>query len=414
MNWLYTLGIRFYGMILWIAQFFVPKAKSWIEGRKNFWSRLPDVQHKDVYWFHCASLGEFDQGLPLMNRLKAENPNLFLLVTFFSPSGFEHYHKRQHAADFVCYLPLDTRSNARKFIRHFKPSHVFFVKYEFWTNYIAEAKNSGAKVYSVSALFREDHRFFKWYGGQFRETLRQIDYFFVQNQSSLQLLKSIGIGNAVLCGDTRFDRVIENRKNVQPDEKIKRFLNEKKAFVVGSCWPEDESLLQNLILKEIGLPVIMAPHDISENHLLQIEKRFGDHIVRYSQWNGEMGKRILLIDSIGKLANAYSYGKIAYVGGGFSGGLHNILEPAVFGLPVIFGPRHKRFPEAQTFIDAGVGFAVSTEQELNQAWSFILAHEAELSIKTENLVKESTGATEKILDFLASGMPHREAATNSI
>lgn len=402
MGLLYALGIRLYGTMLWIAQFFVPKAKSWIDGRKNFWSRLPETGNADVYWFHCASLGEFDQGLPLMNRLKAENPDIFLLVTFFSPSGFEHFHKRKHAADFVCYLPLDTRSNARKFISHFKPSHVFFVKYEFWANYIAEAKRSGARVYSVSALFREDHRFFKWYGETFRKTLRKIDYFFVQNQSSLKLLQSIGITNAILCGDTRFDRVIENRNNLQPDEKIERFLAGKKAFVIGSCWPEDEILLKDLIQEKGHLPIIMAPHDISESHLQQIEKLFGSQLMRYSQWNGETGKSILLIDSIGKLANAYSYGRIAYVGGGFSGKLHNILEPAVFGLPVIFGPKHKRFPEAQTFIDAGVGFAVSTTQELKETWSYILANEPALSQKTALLVQESTGATQKIMDFLKS------------
>lgn len=399
MNLLYTLGIRIYGLILWIAQFFNPKAKSWIEGRKHFWERLPLVQNREVYWFHCASLGEFDQGLPLMNRLKADNPDIFLLVTFFSPSGFEHYHKRQHLADFVCYLPLDTKANARKFIAHFKPTKVFFIKYEFWTNYISAAKNSGAKVYSVSALFRKDHRFFKWYGGQFRETLRKIDYFFVQNQSSLDLLKSIGIQQAVLCGDTRFDRVIENSRNVQADEKIQLFLQGKKAFVVGSSWPQDEELLQQLILKT-DFPVIIAPHDISENHLQQIEKRFGENMVRYSVWDGSTANKILLIDSIGKLANAYSYGSIAYVGGGFSGSLHNILEPAVFGLPVIFGPKHKRFPEAQTFIDAGVGFAVETAEELEKSWQFILENGEVLSAKTKLLVAESTGATDRIVAYL--------------
>lgn len=401
MNLIYTLGIWFYGLMLRIAQFFNPKAKSWIDGRKDFWQRLPEIKDQDVYWFHCASLGEFDQGLPLMDRLKEEDPDIFLLVTFFSPSGFEHYHKRKHRADYVCYLPLDTKSNARKFIRHFRPSHVFFVKYEFWANYISEAKQSGAKVYSVSALFRKDHRFFKWYGGQFRVTLRMIDYFFVQNQSSLQLLESIGINHATLCGDTRFDRVIENRRNVQPDELIERFLQGRKAFVVGSSWPEDEDLLENLIqAKSPEIPVIIAPHDISENHLQQIERRFGEAMVRYSAWNGEKGKDILLIDSIGKLANAYSYGRIAYVGGGFSGGLHNILEPAVFGLPIIFGPKHKRFPEAQAFIDAGAGFSVSGQEELDHAWKFILSDEAELSKRTKALVEESTGASERIMAFL--------------
>ena len=403
MAFLYSAGIRIYGFILWIAQFFNAKAKSWIEGRKNFRAKLPDTGNREVYWFHCASLGEFDQGLPLMNRLKEENPGLFLLVTFFSPSGFEHYHKRKHSADFVCYLPLDTRSNANMFISHFKPSRVFFIKYEFWGNYIFTAKRHGAEVYSVSALFRENHRFFKWHGSYFRKILRRIDYFFVQDRSSLELLASIGIKNAVLCGDTRFDRVIENKQHATGDALIESFLKGNKAFIVGSSWPEDEELLESFILRESEyIPVIIAPHDISENHLQQIEKRFGDRIARYSRWEQNSGARILLIDSIGKLANAYRFGEIAYVGGGFSGSLHNILEPAVFGLPVIFGPKHKRFPEGQRFIDAGVGFAVSDSEELFRAWGYIRENRAGLSDAIEMLVAESTGATEKIVQFLKS------------
>jgi 3-deoxy-D-manno-octulosonic-acid transferase len=399
MNLLYTFGIRIYGCILWIAQFFNPKAKSWIQGRKDFWNQLPKIENQTVYWFHCASLGEFDQGLPLMNQLKSENPSIYILVTFFSPSGFENYQKRNHSADFVCYLPLDTKSNARKFIQHFKPQKVFFIKYEFWTNYILEAKKINAKVYSISALLRADHRFFKWYGNQFRTTLRQIDYFFVQNQTSLDLLKSIDINQAILSGDTRFDRVIENKENVQKDPVLEEFLIGKKAFVIGSSWPEDEDLLKNLVLK-IQFPTIIAPHDISENHLLQIEKKFGKSIIRYSKWQSDSSEKIILIDSIGKLANAYSYGRLAYVGGGFSGSLHNILEPAVFGLPIIFGPKHKRFPEAQTFIGAGIAFSVSNENELQSAFDQILENEIELKTKTGELVLASKGATRKIIDFL--------------
>jgi len=399
---LYLLGIRLYGAALWLASFFNPKAKSWIVGRRDFWSRLPETKGREVYWFHCASLGEFDQGLPLMNLLKAENPDLFLLVTFFSPSGYEHYHKRKHAADFVCYLPLDTRSNARRFLQHFQPAKVFFIKYEFWVNYIAAAQQSGASIYSVSALFREDHRFFKWYGGIFRKTLRRIDHFFVQNERSMQLLQQIGITQATLCGDTRFDRVIENKRNVQEDAVITAFLGGRKAFVLGSSWPEDEELLEKLVLENCSaMPVIIAPHDISEAHLKSIEKRFAPHLVRYSDWGQRTGHfSILLIDSIGKLANAYSYGQLAYVGGGFSGSLHNILEPAVFGLPVIFGPKHKRFPEGELFIEAGVGFSVATPEELADSWKYIRAHEAELKQKTAGLVAASTGATRKILDYL--------------
>lgn len=399
MNLLYSLGIRIYGAILWLAQFFNPKAKSWVVGRKNFWERLPRIENQEVYWFHCASLGEFDQGLPLINKLKYNNPSIYILVTFFSPSGFENYHKRKNSADFVCYLPLDTKANAHKFIQHFKPAKVFFIKYEFWTNYISEAKKSNAKVYSISALFRADHRFFKWYGGQFRETLRKIDYFFVQNESSLKLLQSIDINQATLTGDTRFDRVIENKENVQKDSVLEAFTQNNKAFVIGSSWPEDEDLMQQLILAS-KLPIIIAPHDISESHLTQIEQKFEQKTVRYSNWNADSNKNIIILDSIGKLANAYSYGQIAYVGGGFSGSLHNILEPAVFGLPVIFGPKHKRFPEAQTFVDAVVGFSVANGEELNLAYQTILQNIEELKIKTSNLVLESKGATQKIIDFL--------------
>jgi 3-deoxy-D-manno-octulosonic-acid transferase len=402
MYFLYMLGIRLYGCILRIASLFNPKAKSWVAGRTGFWRKLPVINSREVYWFHCASLGEFDQGLPLMNRLKSDNPDIFVLVTFFSPSGYEHYHKRQHTADFVCYLPLDTRRNARRFIQHFQPKQVFFIKYEFWVNYIAAAQKSGAAIYSVSALFRADHRFFRWYGGIFRKTLRQIDHFFVQNTRSLELLRTIHITNATLCGDTRFDRVIENKRNVQADEVIADFLQGRKAFVLGSTWREDEDFLEKLVLKQCqSIPVIIAPHDISEAHLKSIEKRFAPQLVRYSQWQQGGGPfSILLIDSIGKLANAYSYGRVAYVGGGFSGNLHNILEPAVFGLPVIFGPKHKRFPEGEMFIDAGVGFSVATPEELANSWAYILDNEATLREKTAALVANSTGATQRILDYL--------------
>ena len=399
---LYRLAIKSYGAAIWLAQVFNPKAKSWIAGRKNIWETFPKLNQEEVYWFHCASLGEFDQGLPLMNRLKEENPSIFILVTFFSPSGYEHYHKRKHPADFVCYLPLDTPENARRFIQHFKPTNVFFIKYEFWKNYIAAAKNQGAKIYSVSAIFRDNHRFFGNFKAYFQKVLKQFDFFFVQNQRSVDLLSGIGINNVMLVGDTRFDRVIQNKKNVEADIYIERFLNNKKAFIVGSSWPEDEQLLQNLILDySKDFPVIIAPHDISEKHLTSIEKLFENKIIRYSELSEhEVFPPILLMNSIGKLANAYSYGNVAYVGGGFSGSLHNILEPAVFGLPVIFGPKHSRFPEGQQFIDEGIGFSVTTDEELMNAWKYIHEHLEILSEKTENYVHQSEGATQKIVEFL--------------
>lgn len=400
MAFLYTLGIRFYGIVLFVASWFVPKAKSWVEGRKNWRSKLPVLpENRPVFWFHCASLGEFDQGLPVMNLLREKNPDIYLLVTFFSPSGMEHYHKRSHSADFVCYLPLDTPTNARDFVRHFKPQKTFFVKYEFWIHYILEAKRSGSQMISISAIFREDHRFFKPWGSYFRKALHAFDQFFVQTEKSKNLLASIGIDRTLLVGDTRFDRVIENKKNVQADPILSEFTQGKKAFVIGSSWSSDEELLASL-LNKIEQPIVVAPHDISESHLIEIEKRFAGQCVRYSVWKSDSTAKILLIDCIGKLANAYSYGEVAYVGGGFSGSLHNILEPAVFGLPVLFGPKHTRFPEAEQFIENGIGFSVTTPEELFQQWQFIQQNKQELAFKTSDFVESQSGASQKIISWL--------------
>lgn len=401
MRLLYTVGIYLYGALLFVAQFFSPKAKEWIKGRQNFWSQLPPMSAANVIWFHCASLGEFDQGLPLMKTLKLNDPNAFLLVTFFSPSGMNHYHKRNHPADFVCYLPLDTPSNARKFLKHFQPSEAYFVKYEFWANYIFEAKKKQVKLYSVSAIFREKQIYFKPLGAFFRRVLKQIDYFFVQTNTSLELLKSIGITKAIYVGDTRFDRVLENKANVTPDGILEVFTKGKKALVLGSTWPDDERMIaQSALLKNDEFKLIIAPHEIHENHLSSIEQLFEGNCIRYSQFTESSSASILILDSIGKLANAYSYGKIAYVGGGFSGNLHNILEPAVFALPVIFGPKHSRFPEAETFLNAGVGFSVATPETFDRAFSQIQNNYSELSTKISTLVKESAGASERISVFI--------------
>lgn len=399
MSLLYSFSIRLLVVAIYVAQWFNPKAAKWIAGRKNFWSSLPEMNKTlKVVWFHCASLGEFDQGLPLMNRIKEEDPSVFLLVSFFSPSGFENYHKRKHCIDFACYLPADTPQNARKFVDYFNPAQCFFVKYEFWCNYILAAKKSGSSVYSVCAIFRPNHRFFKWYGSFFRYTLRQMNHFFVQNQQSIDLLHSIGIQECTIVGDMRFDRVIENKKQVSKDEVVELFLGGQKAFIVGSSWPVDEDFLQDTILtysKEHK--VIIAPHQIGESHLLEIEKRFGENIIRYAavQENKTL-PNILLIDSIGKLANLYQYGFFAYIGGGFTGSLHNILEPGVFGLPVIFGPKHSRFPEGELFIGKGVGFSLSDASQLENTIRFIEDKHDDLRQKLEVLVLEQSGAAGKI------------------
>ena len=397
MHLLYNIGVGTYGVAIRIASLFVPKAKKWISGRKNWRNTLPDTGTKEVIWFHCASLGEFDQGLPLMNEIKSKNPTIFLLVTFFSPSGFEHYQKRENNADYVCYLPLDTPSNARKFIQHFSPSKSFFVKYEFWGNYILEAKKNNSKIYNVSGIFRPKQRFFKWHGGFFRKILKQFDHFFVQNESSKNLLNSIDVTKVSITGDSRFDRVIENREKAKDNKIIKSFKADDELLIVGSSWPADESVILPWI-NQSTKKVLIAPHQVDDKHVEQIISGISRKVARYSflKESSIMDFDVLILDTIGQLASAYKYGTLAYVGGGFSGSLHNILEPAVFGLPVILGPKHTRFPEAQAFIDGGFGFSIETTTQFEKAFETILTDLKSIGDKERSFVESSAGASERI------------------
>ena len=394
---LYNFSIRAYTLLLWLIQCFHPKAKAWIKGREHYWEKLPTIpENTSIYWFHCASLGEFDQGIPVMNLVKERNPTCKILVTFFSPSGMEHYHKRKHVADFVYYLPIDTKKNARKLLNHFNPKAVYFVKYEFWLNYIFEINKQKIPLYSISCILRPSQIFFKWYGGLFRKGLKSFNYFYVQNEETSILLHKIGIHNVRITGDTRFDKVIENKKSVVQDLIIEDFLQGKKALILGSSWNVEEQLLYRYFTKD-STKIILAPHDISENHLISIEKLFQNEIIRYSKYTDQKDKSILLVDCIGKLANAYSYGKIAFIGGGFTGKLHNTLEPVVFGLPVIFGPLHTKFPEAQQFINAGIGFSIKTQEELARIIEYIESNLQELQAKCILEIENSKGAADKIM-----------------
>jgi len=399
MHFLYNSGIRLYELAIRTAALFNPKAKNWVEGRKDYFEHLPKIpSDQKVIWFHCASLGEFDMALPVMNLIKERHPSIFLLVTFFSPSGMEHYNKRKHQVNLAVYLPSDKPSNAEKFIKHFHPDKVFFVKYEFWSNYIFEAKKQNVQVFSLCSIFREDHRFFKWYGGFFRKTLKEVDFFYTQNETSTLLLADIGITNFMTSGDTRFDRVIENKKSLESNPRIEAFLKDEKTIIIGSSWPEDEAIVISYILQNPNKKFIIAPHNIDEAHVNSIETKLSNLTERFTENNG--GKNVLILNTIGHLASAYSYGEIAYVGGGFSGNLHNILEPAVFGLPVLFGPKFKRFPEASQFIHLGIGFSVKTSEEFTSALTEIYKNLPAISEKTSNTVTKNTGASVKILDHL--------------
>lgn len=405
MKLLYVAGIRFYAFVLRIASLFHPKAKDWVAGRKQLWKSLPNVSEKEVFWFHCASLGEFDQGLPVMNLLRKEQPNAFILVTFFSPSGYNHYHKRTNSVDFVCYIPLDTAKNAKRFVRHFKPKSAFFIKYEFWTNHILQLKKNNAKIYSISTSLRASQHYFKGYGGFFRNTLKQFDYFFAQNQTTVNLLNSIDVKNVLLTGDTRFDRVIENKQLLTENSLIKKFVgNSPSVFIAGSTWQKDEELLSELIHSNRFEKYIIAPHNVDEAHIQTLLKTIQQPVSRYSL--GETESNILVIDTIGQLASAYSYASIAYVGGGFSGNLHNILEPAIFGIPVVFGPKFSRYPEAQSFIDEGIGFSVSTQEELNTELDFLMQNRAQLAEKSIQFVEKNRGASKKIMESVFNSNFH--------
>ncbi len=394
MRFFYAIGMGVLYSMLWLASLFNAKAKKWISGRKKRITDFPVPEGKQVAWFHCASLGEFDQGLPVMNAYKERFPDAFLLVTFFSPSGMEFYNKRKHQVDLACYLPLDTRSNARKFIRHFRPKHVFFVKYEFWYNHLLAAKQSGASVYGVSSLFRPTHRFFKWYGGFFRSALRLFDHFYVQDKRSADLLASIGIASVTISGDTRYDRMWAVRESNPVNPVLEQFKGNEPVLILGSSWPVDEALFVphlERLTKEFKL--IVAPHDISENHVTDIVGKFGSSVQRYTTFDDPVA-RVLVMDTIGQLTAAYRYADVAYIGGGFTGKLHNILEPGAFGLPVIIGPHHERFPEAQLFIDRGVAVSITDDSSLVTVIQSLMSNKVTVAEELERIFSENRGAAQ--------------------
>jgi len=392
MTQLYSSGIRVLYFLMLLASAFNTKAKKWIAGQRAGLNGFKIPSDRQVVWFHCASLGEFDQGLPVMNAYKKQFPDAFLLVTFFSSSGMDFYNKRQHSVDLACYLPLDTKSKATDFMQRFHPDHVFFVKYEFWYNHLLAAKKSGAAVYGVSSLFRPTHRFFKWYGGFFRKALRLFDHFYVQDERSRKLLVSIGITQVTLSGDTRYDRMLAVKAANQQNEIIAAFKGEENLLILGSSWPVDEALFYPL-LDELTATykIIIAPHDVSENHVGGIVSAAGNSVQRYTTFSDKEA-RILILDTIGQLTSAYRYADITYIGGGFTGKLHNILEPGAFGIPVIFGPKHERFPEAQLFIDRGVAVSINEQTDLKAVLAGLWEKRAIIQEELETIFNENRGA----------------------
>ena len=396
---LYQISIHFFILFLRIISLFNQKVRIGIEGRKNWISELEDIpKDTQVIWFHCASLGEFDQGLPVMHALKNNTPNAFILVTFFSPSGMEHYDKRTHPVDKALYLPFDTKINALTFIRMAKPKLAIFVKYEFWPNFILECRASNVKLISISTLLRKNQIYFKGYGGFFARVLKNIDYFFVQNEETKSLLESIGIRNTEVSGDTRYDNVLLNKEaNASTHSILSKFTAQGPVLIAGSSWTSEEKIVKEFLVSNPETKVIIAPHNVNKSNVSRIETLLDLPVTRYTEFNEEHVERVLILDTMGQLSSAYQYADYALIGGGFSGSLHNILEAGAYGLPVFFGPHHQKFPEAQNFIDGGIGFAVENAEQLSKKMN-ALGDQQELKQKIESFMKSQAGATDKIVN----------------
>ncbi|HXB11357.1 MAG TPA: glycosyltransferase N-terminal domain-containing protein, partial [Bacteroidia bacterium] len=379
MKFLYTLGIRFYGFAILLASLFNEKAKKWRQGRKDIFKKLRDTfsnVKEPVIWLHCSSLGEFEQGRPVIEAFRQKYPGYKILLTFFSPSGYE-IRKNYNGADFVFYLPLDTFSNAKRFIEITKPTLAVFVKYEFWYNYLQCLHSSNVPVYLISAMFRPDQYFFKGYASWFRKQLKEYKKIFVQDVNSKKLLKSIGIEKVVIAGDTRFDRVVAIAEQAKPDLLVKAFKGNNTLWICGSTWFPDEAIIKEAFNKITAegnkVKLLLVPHEIGESHITEILNSFPGAI-RYSlaKENEVANANVLVVDKIGLLSNLYQYGDIAYIGGGFGIGIHNTQEAAVYGMPVLFGPKYQKFNEAVELVKMRAGVSISTSAELIEHMSRLI------------------------------------------
>lgn len=409
MKTLYTLSIYVVGFILKIIALFNKKIKLFVQGRKNVFPYLKEnIQKGERYvWVHTASLGEFEQGLPVIKALK--NKGKKILVTFFSPSGYE-VRKNSPDADMVVYLPLDTPKNARRFLEIVQPEMAVFVKYEFWYHYLNQLKNRGIKTYLLSGIFRENQIFFKPYGVMMRDALRCFNHFFVQNETSKKLLQSIGFENVTVSGDTRFDRVSEIVKRDNALDFMGEFKGNSLCVVFGSSWESDEEIYLKAInySNSQNVKFVIAPHDIKPEKTESFRRKIALKTVFFSEKEGNNLSQydVLILDTIGILTKVYSYADIAYVGGGMgNSGLHNVLEPAVFGIPVMIGKNYDKFAEAKALVERGGVISVSTEKELQQKLHLLIQNpnkRAEMGGINKDFIQKSSGATEKFLNFVLS------------
>ena len=399
--YLYLFGVA-------VASLFSKKVKKmWAGERQTIRLLKEKVDSSARYiWFHAASLGEFEQGRPLIESIRSRYPEYKILLTFFSPSGYE-VRKNYEGADIICYLPLDTVRNARRFLRAVRPEMAFFIKYEFWYNYLHILKHRNIPTYSISSIFRPDQIFFRWYGAQYARVLKCFTHFFVQNEESKALLARLGITDVDVVGDTRFDRVLQIKDASKQLPLVELFVKDApRVFIAGSSWPPDEEIFIKYFQQHRDWKLIVAPHVIGESHLAQIQSLLKDRkVIRYTHATMEQAAEadVLIIDCFGLLSSIYHYATVSYVGGGFGVGIHNVLEAAVWNIPVLFGPNNKRFREAQGLLRDGGGFEIGGDTDFDTVMNYFLSHPDSLTKagnKAGTYVQSLAGATGKILSSI--------------
>ena len=405
---MYSLIIHLYAFFIELISPFHKKARLMRLGqwKTNGILREKIDRNAKYIWFHASSLGEFEQGRPLIEKIKAEHPEYKILLTFFSPSGYE-VRKNYGGADVVCYLPFDTPYRVKKFLDLSKPVMAIFIKYEFWDNYLSELKRRNIPVYIVSAIFRKEQLFFKWYGGMYRKVLSYVTHIFVQDDAARELLSKYGVTNVSVFGDTRFDRVQDVYKNTKQVPMVDLFVNNNRSdnqltMVAGSSWQQDEEVYLNYFNEHPELKLIIAPHEIHKDHLMHIESMLKRPSIRLSEATEKdiKGKSCLIVDSFGLLSSIYRYGDLAYIGGGFGAGIHNVLEAAVYGIPVIFGPKYQKFKEARDLLQVGGAFSITDEKTFESKMEELSTYRDLLEAAgaaAGDFVKSNIGATNRII-----------------
>lgn len=405
---LYSIVISLYVFAVRMAALWMPKAKQATEGRRDTFDRLREWNTSGrrigpVVWFHCASLGEFEQGRPVIEALRNVRPDVQIALTFFSPSGFE-IRRTTPLADFVCYLPFDTPSRAKQFVGLLRADLAVFIKYEYWPNHFLELKRRGTPLFVVSGIFRENQRFFGWQRKFWKPVLNAVTHFFVQNERSVGLLNSLEYSNVTLAGDTRFDRVATFAREIPENAVAEAFCKNHKILIAGSSYSAEEEVAGRFLRDAgPGWKLIIAPHNIDEVRIRSVVQRFGEEVVRLTQWDDSLaGARVLVVDTMGQLAGFYPHAHIALIGGGYGKGLHNTLEAAVHGIPVAFGPNYKRFDEACALVDCGGAFSGNSGEVLDQLMRWASSDElrSEAGVAAGKLVQSGRGAVERVLELI--------------